>query len=210
MPSPPTGGSRPMGDSTASPGRRSARNPREHAGVLAEARPQEAPSSPLRNQLTWKMRGSLRRRGDRSRASARSSRPCCSPEGHHREGVAAQFADRARGGGGPLGATSAPRNTPCSQSRASNTSGTLGRGGHRTGSRRSARPRGPPTRARSNGHCSAGTVKRALGWAAGMSDPESRGRRANRQVGAGGSLLKPSHHTSLSSVRAQLVKIASR
>src|SRR5690349_2014921 len=100
-----------------------------------------------------------------------------------------------------------PRNTPCSQSSASCTSGT-------TEARR------PPNRIASigtpagsshsgaiDGHWAAGVVKRALGWAAGASASGVQSLPCQSTACAGGSSVIPSHHTSPSSVSAQLVKI---
>src|SRR5450756_1851785 len=57
------------------------------------------------------------------------------------------------------------------------------------------------------GHCTAGAVKRALGWAAGSltSGVHSRPFQSMACAGAGPSII--SHQMSLSSVRAQLVKM---
>src|SRR5439155_20845121 len=57
-----------------------------------------------------------------------------------------------------------------------------------------------------DGHCAAGVVKRALGCAAGSSDSDVQSFPCQSIRCSGGSLI-PSHHTSPSSVRAQLVKI---
>ena len=99
-----------------------------------------------------------------------------------------------------------PRNTPCCQSNDSVTRGTFV-------------PRRPPKRMAEigtpcgsshsgaiDGHCAAGAVNRALGWAAGVSEPgvQSLPFQSIRCSGAGD---RPSHHTSPSSVRATLVKI---
>src|SRR5215510_6669807 len=101
----------------------------------------------------------------------------------------------------------APRNVPCAQSNDSVTSGT-------TLARR------PPNKIASigtpfgsshslaiTGHCLAGVVKRALGWAAGR--PESGVQlRRNQSVSSGGfTSVMPSHQMSPSGVMAQLVKI---
>jgi hypothetical protein len=58
------------------------------------------------------------------------------------------------------------------------------------------------------GHWEAGAVKRALGWAAGsgLAGVQSRPFQSMAWLGAGPSII--SHHTSLSSVTAQLVKMA--
>ena len=123
-------------------------DPGQDADVLAEARPQEAPVASLRNQLTWKMRGSLaaspRRR---SRASARSSRPCCSRR------TAASPSDRGGRPDGPVAAAVvsdaivAPTKTPCFHEAPGRRAAPSPRGGRRRGSPRSARPPGLPTRA---------------------------------------------------------------
>src|SRR5919112_2633478 len=103
--------------------------------------------------------------------------------------------------------TEAPRNTPCFQSKDSVTSGT-------------AEARRPPNRIAEIGtplgsshsgamvgHWPAGVVKRALGWAAGVSDAGVQSLPFQSVRWAGGSSVRPSHHTSPSSVRATLVKM---
>ncbi len=60
------------------------------------------------------------------------------------------------------------------------------------------------------GHCAALTVKRALGCAAGRPQPGVQSWPRQSMRCAGGSSVSPSHHTSPSSVSAQLVKITSR
>src|SRR5919107_2878841 len=100
-----------------------------------------------------------------------------------------------------------PRKTPCSQSSASSTSGTT-------------EARLPPNRIASigtpagsshsgaiDGHCAAGVVKRALGWAAGVSESGVQSSPCQSSACAGGSGVIPSHQTSPTSVSAQLVKI---
>ena len=57
------------------------------------------------------------------------------------------------------------------------------------------------------GHWSAGVVKRALGCAAGSPQPGVQSRPFQSVRCAGGSSVRPSHHTSPSSVSATLVKI---
>src|SRR5437764_3225098 len=101
----------------------------------------------------------------------------------------------------------APRNVPCCQLKDSVTSGTLV-------------ARRPPNRIASIGtplgsshswaivgHCDAGAVNRALGWAAGslLSGVQSRPFQSVRCDG--GVSVRPSHHTSPSSVNATLVKM---
>ena len=58
------------------------------------------------------------------------------------------------------------------------------------------------------GHWLAGTVKRALGWAALRPASADHGRRSQSVAAAGGSGVICSHHTSPSLVIAQLVKMA--
>ena len=101
-----------------------------------------------------------------------------------------------------------PRNTPCSQSNASRTSGTTvaRRPPNRIAS--IGTPAGSSHSGAIDGHCAAGVVKRAFGCAAGrVRRPASSRRRASRSACAGGSSVMPSHQTSPSSVSAQLVKI---
>src|SRR5215207_11428349 len=57
-----------------------------------------------------------------------------------------------------------------------------------------------------DGHCAAGAVKRAFGWAAGSGDAGVQSRPLQSIRWAGGSPM-PSHHTSPSSVSATLVKM---
>ena len=57
------------------------------------------------------------------------------------------------------------------------------------------------------GSCEAGAVKRALGWAAGVSDSGVQSLPFQSVRCAGLSSVMPSHHTSPSSVRAVLVKM---
>jgi len=99
-----------------------------------------------------------------------------------------------------------PRNTPWFQSKDWVTSGTLVP--RRTPKRMAemGTPFGSSHAGAIDGHCDAGAVKRALGWAAGASESgvQSSPRQSTRW--AGGS-ERPSHQTSPSSVRATLVKM---
>src|SRR5262249_19960839 len=101
----------------------------------------------------------------------------------------------------------AARNVPCSQSKDSVTRGT-------TLARR------PPNRMASigtpfgsshsfaiTGHCLAGVVKRAFGWAAGRPESGVHGRRSQSTSSAGLVSVIPSHQTSPSGVMAQFVKM---
>src|SRR5688572_15621276 len=100
-----------------------------------------------------------------------------------------------------------PRNTPCFQSNDSVTSGTLVA---RRPPKRMAEigtPAGSSHSGAIDGHCDAGAVKRALGWAAGASDAGVQSLPFQSVRWAGASSVRPSHHTSASSVRATLVKM---
>src|SRR5438477_12205827 len=61
-----------------------------------------------------------------------------------------------------------------------------------------------------DGHCAAGVVKRAFGWAAGSSEVGIQSLPCQSIAWAGGSPVIPSHQMSPSSVFAQLVKIELR
>ena len=99
-----------------------------------------------------------------------------------------------------------PRKTPCSQSNASRTSGTTV--ARRPPNRNASigTPAGSSHSAAIDGAWSAGTVKRALGCAAGVSDSGVQSLPCQSMAWAGGSPM-PSHQMSPSSVSAQLVKI---
>src|SRR4051794_9197082 len=101
----------------------------------------------------------------------------------------------------------APMNTACSQSNASRTSGT--EDARRPPNRNASigTPLGSSHSGAIDGHCAAGTVKRALGWAAGPSESGVQSLPCQSIRCAGGSFVSPSHQTSPSSVLAQLVKI---
>src|SRR4029453_7165517 len=99
-----------------------------------------------------------------------------------------------------------PRNTPWSQSNDSVTSGTLVA---RRPPKRIAEmgtPAGSSHSGAIDGHCDAGVVNRALGWAAGWSAPGAQSWPFQSTAWAGGS-DRPSHQMSPSSVRATFVKI---
>src|SRR4029079_9211709 len=100
-----------------------------------------------------------------------------------------------------------PRNTPCSQSLASVTRGTVVR---RRPPKRIAEigtPAGSCHSGAIEGHCDAGAVKRAFGCADGVPTSGFHGLPRQSVARAGGVSLMPSHHTSPSSVSAVLVKI---
>src|SRR6478609_1626559 len=100
-----------------------------------------------------------------------------------------------------------PRNTPCCQSNDSVTSGTLVA---RRPPKRMAEmgtPVGSSQFGAMDGHCDAGAVKRALGWAAGVSDSGVQSLPRQSMRCSGFSSVMSSHQTSPSSVLATLVKI---
>src|ERR687891_1456791 len=104
----------------------------------------------------------------------------------------------------------APRNTPCSQSNASATSGTAV--ARRPPNRKASigTPAGSSHSGAIDGHWPAGVVKRALGCAAGSFDSGVHSSPRQSIACRGGSSVSPSHHTSPSSLFAQLVKIELR
>src|SRR5579864_5117456 len=106
-------------------------------------------------------------------------------------------------------ATLAPRNTPWSQSKDSVTSGTVEARRPPNKIAEIGTPAGSSHSGAITGHWSAGVVNRALGWAAGSpeADPGVQSRPFQSIRCAGGSSVRPSHHTSPSSVRATLVKM---
>src|SRR5271167_518975 len=57
------------------------------------------------------------------------------------------------------------------------------------------------------GHCEAGAVKRALGWAAGRPQPGTHSLPCQSISLGGGTSVVPSHQTPSSGVRATFVKI---
>src|SRR5262245_40580381 len=100
-----------------------------------------------------------------------------------------------------------PRKVPCCHESASLTSGTTLA---RRPPNRMAEIGTPPGLSHSDemtGHWRAGVVKRALGCAALRPDAGVHGRRSQSVSSAGGASVICSHHTSLSGVTAQLVKI---
>src|SRR4029453_2253404 len=99
-----------------------------------------------------------------------------------------------------------PRNTPWVQSKDSVTSGTLVA---RRPPKRMAEigtPLGSSHSGAIDGHCEAGVVNRALGWAAGASDAGVQSF-ARQSMACSGGADSPSHQMSPSSVSATLVKI---
>src|ERR1700685_1406816 len=104
-------------------------------------------------------------------------------------------------------ATLAPRNTPWSQSKDSITSGTVLARRPPNKMAEIGTPAGASHSGAMVGHCPAGVVNLALGWAAGSAEPGVQSRPFQSVRCAGGSSVRPSHHTSPSSVRATLVKM---
>src|SRR5262245_58601980 len=99
-----------------------------------------------------------------------------------------------------------PRNTPWVQSNDSVTSGTLVA---RRPPKRMAEigtPLGSSHSGAIDGHCDAGVVNRALGWAAGASDDGVQSF-ARQSIAWSGGADRPAHHTSPPSGLATLVKI---
>ena len=100
-----------------------------------------------------------------------------------------------------------PRNTPWRQSNDSVTNGTLVA---RRPPKRIAEigtPAGSCHSGAIDGHCAAGAVKRAFGWAAGESEAGVQSLPFQSMRCAGASLERSSHQMSPSSVNAQLVKM---
>src|ERR671911_2174212 len=100
-----------------------------------------------------------------------------------------------------------PMNTPCSQSKASVTSGTTE--ARRPPNRNASigTPFGSSHSGAMDGHWAAGVVKRAFGWAAGSPDSGVQSSPCQSIAWLGGSEVMPSHQMSPSSVSAQFVKI---
>src|SRR6266571_5089805 len=101
----------------------------------------------------------------------------------------------------------APRNTPWSQPNDSITSGTVEARRPPNKIAEIGTPAGSSHSAAMTGHWPAGVVNRALGCAAGSSLPGVQSRPFQSVRCAGGSSVRPSHHTSPSPVSATLVKI---
>src|SRR3954471_15871099 len=104
----------------------------------------------------------------------------------------------------------APRKTACFQSNASRTSGTPVE--RRPPSRNASigTPAGSSQSSEIDGHWAAATVKRAFGWAAGVSDSGVQSLPFQSIRCSGVSPVSPSHQMSPSSVLAVLVKIVLR
>src|SRR6201993_2345303 len=101
----------------------------------------------------------------------------------------------------------APRNTPWSQSKDSITSGTVDARRPPNKIAEIGTPAGSSHSGAMTGHWPAGVVNRALGCAAGPGDAGVQSRPCQSVRCAGGWSVRPSHHTSPSSVNATLVKM---
>src|ERR1700680_103071 len=101
----------------------------------------------------------------------------------------------------------APGKTPCSQSNASCTSGTTVERRPPNRNASIGRPAGSSHSAAIAGFCAAETQNRAFGCAAGVPLAALQSFPCQSIRCPGGVFVIPSHHTSPSSVRAQLVKI---
>src|SRR5207249_7483843 len=99
-----------------------------------------------------------------------------------------------------------PRNTPCVQSNASNTSGITFVRREPKISPEIGTPCGSSQFGAIDGHCSARTVKREFGCAAGP-EPGVHGRPCQSRSPAGASGVRPSHHGSPDCVIATFVKM---
>src|SRR3954454_17244692 len=104
----------------------------------------------------------------------------------------------------------APRKVPCCQSKASMASGTTLRRRPPNRMASMGTPEGDSHSGAITGHWPAGAVKRALGWAALRPQSGVHGRPSQSERVAGFSAVAPSHQTSPSGVRAQLVKMELR
>src|SRR5215470_15995956 len=104
-------------------------------------------------------------------------------------------------------ATLAPRNTPWSQPNDSITSGTVLARLPPNKIAEIGTPAGSSHSGAMIGHWLAGVVNRALGCAAGSAEPGAQSRPFQSVRCAGGWSVRPSHHTSPSSVKATLVKM---
>ena len=100
-----------------------------------------------------------------------------------------------------------PRNTPCSQSNAWFTSGTVLARRPPNRIAEIGTPAGSCHSGAIDGHCSAGVVKRALGWAAGVSVSGVHIWPFQSVSRGGTSFVIPSHQTSPSGVSAVFVKM---
>ena len=99
------------------------------------------------------------------------------------------------------------RKTPCSQSNDSLTSGTLVARRPPNKIASIGTPLGSSQLSAIDGHCAAGAVKRLFGCDEGSSDAGVQSRPFQSIRCAGASSVRPSHHTSPSSVSATLVKM---
>src|SRR5579862_3628895 len=106
--------------------------------------------------------------------------------------------------------TVAPRKVPCCQLNASVTNGTIPARRPPNKIASIGTPFGSSHSGAMTGHCFAAAVNRAFGCAAGLPESGVQGRRSQSTSAGGFWSVIPSHHTSPSSVMAQLVKIEFR
>src|SRR3954452_3152851 len=102
--------------------------------------------------------------------------------------------------------TVAPRKTPCSQSKDSLTNGTFVARRPPNKIAEMGTPFGSSQLSAIDGHCDAGAVKRLFGCDDGSLESGVQSRPFQSVRCVGGSSVRPSHHTSPSSVSATLVK----
>src|SRR5437660_12180764 len=100
-----------------------------------------------------------------------------------------------------------PRKTPCCHDVASVTRGTLVARRPPNNIAEIGTPFGSSHSGAIDGHCAAGAVNREFGWAAGTPDSGVQSLPFQSVRCAGGCGVRPSHHTSPSSVLATLVKM---
>src|SRR5690242_2401346 len=103
-----------------------------------------------------------------------------------------------------------PRNTPWPQSNASVTSGTVVARRPPNRIAEIGTPAGSSHSGATDGTCDSGAVNRLFGWAAGLGEPGVQSLPSQSVRCAGFSEVRPSHHTSPSSVRATLVNTVLR
>src|SRR5262249_34228764 len=103
-----------------------------------------------------------------------------------------------------------PRNTPCFQLYASVTSGTVLARRPPNRIAEIGTPFGSSHSGATDGTCESGAVNRLFGWAAGVADSGVHELPRQSVQCSGGSVVRPSHQTSPSSVSAVLVNTVLR
>ena len=129
-------------------------------------------------------------------------------KGQHGEGIAPQHPGDPAAAAVVSDAQEDPRKTPCSQSKASLTSGMVA--GRRPPNKIAERgtPFGFCQSGSMEGHCEAGAVKRELGWAAFRPEPGVHSRPSQSMARGGAGTPIPSHQTSPSGVRGDVSEYA--